>query len=320
MSFADLKKKRAKSLNDLVEKAKEKPYASYRQEGFWSPKLDKSGNYYAEVRFMPAAEGDDFPWIQLFEYKFKGPTGVWYSERCRTTIGEDDPVKEYISALWATKDKANETIARKYKRKLKYVVNILVLKDPLNPENEGKVLRWKIGPKVFKMITDAMQPEFEDEAPFSPFDFWEGATFKVKLRKVEDYPNYDKCEFDTKGERALFGGDEKALEALYAQVLPLAPLIAPETFKTYEELRAKFYKALNMVADVGPSVGHKEPGKSKASTTEEAEKALEEAFDDDEEDDEELEGSVVQPTSAPRAEAEGTSALEFFKRAAGKTA
>lgn len=309
MSFADLKKKRNQNLAALIEKASQPVYGGgSSEEGFWMPKMDKAGQAYAEIRFLPAAEGDDYCWAQYFSYKFQGPTGLWYRELSPTTIGLDDPVYEFTSALYATKNKADEETARKYKRKLNYVSNVLVLKDPANPENEGKVFRWRYGAKVFKKILDAMKPEFQDDKPFNPFDFWEGADFKVKIFKDGDWPSYDKCAFAPQS--ALYEGDEAKLEAVYRQIKPLALLTAPERFKSYEELAAKFNKVMNVASSKSAiltkpdAVASASPGRSLED--------LENEFEDEEEAAELAPSRSAAPADASDAKA---AALAFFKRA-----
>ena len=235
MSFADLKKQ--SSLGSLTQKlVKEVEKMSTTSGGdddrLWKPELDKTGNGFAVIRFLPAPEGEELPWAKMYSHAFQGPGG-WYIENSLTTVGQKDPVSEHNRELWNSgSDKDKETV-RKQKRKLSYYSNIYVVKDPANPQNEGKVFLFKFGKKIFDKILNSMQPEFEDEEPINPFDFWSGANFRLKIRKVEGYWNYDKSEFDSPS--ALLDDDD-ALEALWKKEYSLSAIVAPDQFKSYEDL------------------------------------------------------------------------------------
>ena len=201
----------------------------------WKPQLDKTGNGYAVIRFLPAPDGEDLPWAKLYSHAFQGPGG-WFIENSLTTLGQKDPVSEHNSQLWNSGLESDKDIARKQKRKLSYYSNIYVVKDPVNPDNEGKVFLFKFGKKIFDKLTAAMQPEFEDEDPINPFDFWAGANFKLKIKKVAGYWNYDSSEFARPG--ALLDDDD-AMEAIWKKEHSLTALVAPDQFKTYEELKTR---------------------------------------------------------------------------------
>ena len=239
MSFENLKKQ--SSLGSLtaklVKEVEKVNNTSGRgaDERLWKPELDKTGNGYAVIRFLPAPENEELPWVKLYTHAFQG-TGGWYIENSLTTIGQKDPVSEHNRELWNSgSDKDKETV-RKQKRKLSFYSNIYVVKDPVNPQNEGKVFLFKYGKKIFDKIMAAMQPEFEDETPINPFDFWQGANFKLKIRKVDGYWNYDKSEFESPG--ALLSDDD-ALEALWKKEYSLEEIISPSQFKTYEQLEVR---------------------------------------------------------------------------------
>jgi len=213
---------------------------------FWQPEVDKAGNGMAVIRFLPgpAADGDDaLPWVRVFNHGFQGPGG-WYIENSLTTLNQKDPVSEYNSVLWNSGIEANKEIARKQKRRLTYISNVLIVSDPKNPENEGQVKLYKFGKKIFDKISEAMNPEFEDETPMNPFDFWEGANFKIKIRQVEGYRNYDKSEFDKPS--ALFDGDDAKLEDLWKKEYSLKEFLDPKNFKPYDVLKAKLDKVLGL--------------------------------------------------------------------------
>jgi hypothetical protein len=235
-----------------AEKLKSKSYESdATNEGFWSPTVDKSGAGYAVIRFLPACEGEDVAWVRYWDHGFKGANGRWYIENSLTSIGQEDPVSELNSRLWNASDKDDSPErkqARDQKRRLHYISNILVISDPANPENEGKVFLFKYGKKIFDKVDDLMHPnpEFEDEKPVNPFDFWGGANFKLKIRKVEGYRNYDKSEFEAP--TPLFNGDDKKLEAIYKELKPLQPFLDKKNFKSYADLKKKLIEVLG--ADV----------------------------------------------------------------------
>jgi len=242
-SFSELKRSRSSSLETLITEtsklaAGNKPQGQ-QEERFWKPTVDKAGNGYAVIRFLPAAQGDDLPWVQTWNHGFQGPGG-WYIEESLTTIGKKDPLSEYNSMLWNTGIEANKDQVRKQKRRLNYISNIQVINDSSNPDNNGKVFLYKFGKRIWDKINDLMNPQFEDEKPVNPFDFWEGANFKLKIRKVEGYRNYDKSEFDSPEPLA----EDERLETIWKQQVPLAEFTDPSNFKSYEELQAKLNRVL----------------------------------------------------------------------------
>lgn len=246
MSFANMKKNSASAISKLVGAAEKlnAPKGNYSNDDYWTPTVDKAGNGYAIIRFLPAKEGEDLPWVQFWDHGFKGPkTGRWYIENSLTSIGQPDPVSDRNSILWNSGVESDKEIARARKRRLHYVSNIEVIADSANPENEGKIKKYKYGKKIFDKLMDAMQPlpEFGDE-PINPFDFWTGANFKLKIRNVEGYRNYDKSEFDKVS--VLHGGDEAKLKEIYDNLPSLAELVDPKNYKTYAELEAKLVAVL----------------------------------------------------------------------------
>ncbi len=238
MSFADLKKQsKLGSLTAKLVKEVEKMNNSSNpgDERLWKLECDKSGNGYAVVRFLPAPNGEDLPFVKLYSHAFQGPGG-WYIENSLTTMGRKDPVSEYNSILWNNGTDAGKEIARKQKRKLTYIANIYVVKDPANPENEGKVFLYKFGKKIFDKLTTAMQPEFEDEEAIDPFDFWQGANFKLKAKNVAGYRNYDSSEF---ARSSALLDDDDAMEGIWKKQYSLSELVANDQFKTYDELKKR---------------------------------------------------------------------------------
>ena len=250
MSFANLKSNRGSSIDNLVKAAEavstKTETKSYADDRFWKPTQDKAGNGYAVIRFLPAKEGEDLPWVRYWDHGFKGPTGLWYIENSLTSIGQPDPVSESNGLLWNSGREEDKQTARDRKRRLHYVSNIMVVSDSANPEAEGKVFLYKFGKKIFDKIMDQMQPQFADEEPVNPFDFWEGADFKIKIRKVEGWTNYDKSEFAAPA--AVAGGDDEALEAIYGKLYSLSEFTNPENYKTYAELKAKLNRVLGVDA------------------------------------------------------------------------
>ena len=246
MSFADLKKQsRMGSLTEKLVKQVEKMNSngSKDDDRFWKPVMDKSGVGSAVIRFLPAPEGSELPWAQVWSHAFQGPGG-WLIDNCLTTLGQQCPVCEKNRVLWNSGSDADKEEARKQKRKLSYFANIYVVRDPANPENQGKVFLYKFGKKIFDKIMAAMQPEFDDEQPINPFDFWEGANFKLKLKKVAGYWNYDASEFAAPS--ALFDGDDDELENLYKGLHDLNTFVDPKEFKSYDDLKKRLDYTLGL--------------------------------------------------------------------------
>ena len=256
---------------------------------FWKPEVDKSGNGYAVIRFLPAPQNEDVPFVRIFDHAFQGPGGMWYIEKSLTTLGENDPVSEYNKDLWATGSKANQDQVRKQKRRLSFISNIYVVSDPKHPENEGKVFLFRYGKKIFDKLSAAMDPEFEDETPMNPFDLWEGANFKLKIRKVEGYQNYDKSEFDTPGP---LSEDDEDMEKVWKQEHAIQPFLDRSNFKSYDDLKARLYRVLGLdgsapkAAPQSPPWDQEEeapaPKQRSAPAPRQAAKAA--AIDDDDED------------------------------------
>jgi len=221
---------------------------SYVDERLWKPELDKTGNGYAVIRFLPAVDGEDLPWAKLWNHAFQGPTGQWYIENSLTTLGQKDPVSELNTSFWNSGVESDKEIARKQKRKLQYFSNIYVVSDSKHPEKEGKVFLFRYGKKIFDKIMEAMQPAFEDETPVNPFDFWKGANFKLKIRKVDGYWNYDKSEFEAPS--AVFDNDD-AIEEVWNQQYALAEFTASTNFKSYDELKIRLDMVLAGTTRVG---------------------------------------------------------------------
>ena len=250
MSLSTLKKTNSldKLLNAVETENKPQEKKSYVDERLWKPVLDKTGNGYAVIRFLPAVKGEDLPWAKVWNHAFQGPTGQWYIENSLTTLGNNDPVSELNSAYWNSGIESDKEIARRQKRKLQYFSNIYVVSDPKNPENEGKVFLFRFGKKIFDKCMEAMQPAFEDETPVNPFDFWEGANFKLKIRKVDGYWNYDKSEFEAPS--PLFDNDD-AIEEVWKQQYALNEFTAPTNFKSYDELKTRLDMVLAGTTTVG---------------------------------------------------------------------
>ena len=245
-SFANLKRNRSSldKLTKAIEASTQSSENSKDDNRFWQPSVDKAGNGMAIIRFLPAPaiDGDDaLPWVRVFHHGFQGPGG-WLIDNCLTTINEKCPVCEHNSTLWNSGIEANKDIARKQKRKLSYIANVYVVSDPSNPENEGQIKLFKFGKKIFDKITEAMNPEFADETPVNPFDLWEGANFKLKIRNVEGYRNYDKSEFADKS--ALLNGDDDKLEELWKSEFSLKEFTDKKHFKPYEQLKGRLDKVL----------------------------------------------------------------------------
>jgi len=250
MSLDTLKKSSSldKLLNAVKEDSAPQDKKSYKDDRLWKPVLDKSGNGYAVIRFLPAVDGEDLPWAKVWNHAFQGPTGQWYIENSLTTISQKDPVSEHNTRLWNTGLESDKEIARKQKRKLQYFSNIYVVSDSKHPENDGKVFLYRYGKKIFDKVMEAMQPAFEDEKAINPFDFWEGANFKLKVRKVDGFWNYDKSEF---ADVSPLLKDDDAIEEVWKRQYPLAEHTAATNFKSYDELKTRLDTVLSGTVSVG---------------------------------------------------------------------
>jgi hypothetical protein len=273
---------------------------SYQDDTYWKPELDKTGNGYAVVRFLPTPEGEEMPWVSYFDHGFQGPGG-WYIEKSLTTLNKKDPVSEYNTQLWNTGIEANKEIARKQKRRLHYVSNVFVVSDPKNPDNEGKVFKYRYGKKIFEQLKEAISPAFEDEQAINPFDLREGANFKIKIRKVDGYWNYDKSEFDS---IAPLFDDEEKLNTIYNSVHSLSDVIAPSEFKTYEELKEKLDRVLGLTGSVSNS------------TAESVAEDLDEVPWSDVNKETVAEEPVISSAEASLSSSEDDDAMDYFKKLA----
>ena len=249
LSFAEMKKSRQNTLESLTKELTklQSPNGGADDDArFWKPTVDKAGNGMATIRFLPPIAGEDMPFVRMFSHGFKGPTGLWYIENSLTTLGKNDPVSEYNSELWnSTTDDASPARkqVRDQKRKLNFISNILVVKDSANPANEGKVFLYQYGKKIFDKINETMNPQFPDEPAMNPFDMWEGANFKLKIRQVEGYRNYDKSEFESP---APISNDDDVMETIWKNEYPLQELVGADKFKSYDELKAKLVRVLGL--------------------------------------------------------------------------
>ena len=246
--FQSMKSNRQSFLDSLsteLEKTQTNNSNSFEDERIWKCERDKSGNGYAVIRFLPPIEDESTPWVRIFSHGFQG-TGGWYIENSLTTFNEKDPVSEYNTSLWNNGTEAGKEIARKQKRRLNYFSNIYVVEDPSNPQNNGQVRLFKYGKKIFDKINDLMNPEFKDETPVNPFDLWGGANFKIKIRMVDGFVNYDKSEFDA---IAPLSEDDDELETVWKGQFSLQELLERDNFKTYDELKTKLDRILGLVED-----------------------------------------------------------------------
>lgn len=265
-SFSAMKRSSSASLDRLTKEINKlaNPESSQKDDRFWYPDVDKAGNGYAIIRFLPAVNGEDMPWVWLWSHGFQG-SGGWYIENSLTTLGQQDPVSELNSKLWNSGNESDKEIARKRKRKLTYISNILVVKDPANPSNEGQVFLYKYGKKIFDKLNEVMNPQFADETKMNPFDLWAGANLKLKIRNIEGYRNYDKSEFDSISK--VFD-DEEQMEEVWKKEYPLAPLVDASNFKSYDDLKKRLTKVLSEPSSQGRSQsdGDTEPKISAGST------------------------------------------------------
>ena len=303
MSFASLKKQsNLGSLTAKLVKEVEKVNNSSGggDERLWKPELDKSGNGFAVIRFLPAPDKEEIPWAKLYTHAFQGPGG-WYIENSLTTVGGKDPVSDYNRELWNSGNESDKDVVRKQKRKLSYYSNIYVVKDPTNPQNEGKVFLFKYGKKIFDKVMEAMQPEFEDESPINPFDFWQGANFKLKIVKKDGFWNYDKSEFDSV---APLLDDDDALEAIWKKEYSLAAVTAADQFESYEDLERRLKYVLG-----------KKPAQSRFIPDEELEDESE-GYNSRSVAEETVTKAVSTPTPSTTVDKDEDDALSYFQKLA----
>ena len=249
INFEALKQNRKSNFDKLTSELNKLnstvPQGSSDDDRFWKPDVDKAGNGYAIIRFLPAPSGEDMPFVRIWDHGFQGPGG-WYIEKSLTTLNKPDPVSEMNTKLWNSGIESNKDLVRKYKRRLSYFSNILVVNDPTRPENNGKVFLFKYGKKIFDKLNEAMHPQFADEKAINPFDFWDGANFKLKIRQVEGYRNYDKSEFESP---APIAQDDEQIKTIWSKEHSLQELVDPKHFKSYEELKMRLEKALGAAND-----------------------------------------------------------------------
>lgn len=290
MDFAQLKSLSAKgdSLKELTDKLNKITNTENKKgpdERLWTPTVDKGGNGFAIIRFLPAPNGEEDPFVRIFSHAFQGPTGLWYIENSLNTLGKPDPVSEFNTKLWnsvQSDDSDERKQVRRQKRKLQYISNIYVVQDQGNPANEGKVFLFKYGKKIFDKIKEAMVPQFEDETPMNPFDFWKGANFKLKIRNVEGYRNYDKSEFDKS--KALFDTDDKIKE-VYDKQYSLQAFLEPSNFKSYDDLKARLMRVLDVSNSSMPRAETMAEAPAPSPKAAVAPKIEESPFKDDEDED-----------------------------------
>lgn len=289
-NFETLRQNRKSSFdkltNELNKLSQNTPQDNTNDDRFWKPDVDKAGNGYAIIRFLPAPAGEDVPFVRIWDHGFQG-TGGWYIEKSLTTLGKQDPVSEYNTKLWNSGIESNKDLVRKQKRRLSYFSNIFVVSDPTRPENNGKVFLFKYGKKIFDKLNEAMHPQFPGEVAVNPFDLWEGANFKLKIRQVEGYRNYDKSEFDAPGS---LEGDDAFLESVWKSEHSLSELIDPKHFKSYDELKMRLEKAIGLTNETGQARSHSDheeeafPVPQKSAAAPSAPKASA-PWDDDEDED-----------------------------------
>jgi hypothetical protein len=285
MSFSQLKKSSKKSLDHLTKEIEKLNSNTRTERGsngddrIWKLTVDKAGNGTAVLRFLPAPDGEDIPWVRLFTHGFQGPGG-WYIEKSLTTLGKKDPVSEYNTRLWNSGVDADKETARKQKRKLQYFSNIYVVSDPANPENEGKTFLYQYGKKIHDKIKDVMHPEFDDETPMNPFNLWEGADFKLRARQVAGFRNYDKSEFASP---SVLLDDDGEMEQIWKKEYSLEALVAPDQFKEYSELKARFERVIGDAVSSN-EVEEREYVQPAPSRAVEAAPALETSDNNDEDD------------------------------------
>ena len=265
-SLSELRKSRSSMLDKITKDLDSGGKRNEKDDRFWSLSRDKAGTGSAIIRFLPPVNGDEVPWVKVCSYGFQGPSGKWYINESPSSIGEADPVMEYNAAAYASKDEERIEDAKKRKRRTQFVSNILVVKDPANPENEGKVFLFKYGKKILDMIMSKAKPEFDSEEPIFVWDIDEGCNFKIRIKNVAGYPNYDSSEWA--GISALADSDDE-IQAVLDKCHKLAEFLDPARFKSYETLKKEFDRAMGVGESAGTSAPRTAEAKSKAALDDE---------------------------------------------------
>jgi len=261
MSYSDYLENRKSAFSNITESIKKETKKNRNNDDdIWKPSMGKDGTGYAVIRFLPGKDVNKTPWVRVYDHGFQGPQGKWYIEKSLTSVGEQDPVSEYNSMLWNTGIESNKDIARKQKRRTNYYSNVLIIKDPANPGNEGQVKTYRFGQKIFDKLMGAMQPEFADETPINPFDLFEGANFRVKLKMVAGYWNYDASDFENP---SALSEEPSKLESVFEAQADVHILIDPSSFGTFDELKGK----LDMVLGIDSKPQAQVPAQQAPSST-----------------------------------------------------
>ena len=259
MSFSDYLANRQQAFDNITSSIQKETTQGSKSQGddrIWTAKRGKDGTGYAVVRFLPGKDLNKTPWVRMYSHGFQGPTGKWYIENSLTTIGQQDPVSEFNSKLWNNGTEAGKDQARKQKRRTNYYANVLVLKDPENPQNEGQVKIFRFGQKIFDMIMGAMQPEFADEEALNPFDLIDGSNFRIKIKTVAGYANYDSSSFEAK---SPLSEDDSKLEAIFNAQHDVQAMVDPSEFKSFDELQSKLNSVLGLDGSVSEPAPVAEP-------------------------------------------------------------
>ena len=288
-SFASLKKNRGSLKDKILEETDKLASGGHSEDSrLWKPTADSAGNGTAVIRFLAPPEGEDVPFVRLFEHGFKGPGG-WLFANCPTSIENDCPVCNYNTSMWDTEDKTKQQWVRdNSKRKLSYYANILVVKDPAHPENDGKVFLFKFGQKIFEKIKFAMKPEFDDQDPMNPFDMWEGANFRLRMRNEKkgksEFRSYDDSVFDSV---SAISDDDDEIKAVWDQAYSLQEFVDPSQFQSFDELQAQVVRVFKLDTDVstGLKIDEDEHQEEEPVAAKEAAPKQSPAVSDDDDDD-----------------------------------
>lgn len=240
---------------------------------FWTPTIKPDGTAEAIIRFLPSPKGENSPKVEFWTYSFEGPYG-WYIEKSLASLKQEglyDPMAEYNNKLWK-QGEAGQQQARKQKRMLHYVSNILVIDDPEKPENNGKVFLYRYGSKIYdNKIKPLMFPtKTSGEKPVNPFSFWDGYNFNLVVKKQGEFNNYDSSYF-ARSPSAVADNDD-GIQAIWDKEYPLFEFIDPKNYKTREQLQKQIDKVF------GLSNGEKQVDKAleeiKSSNKEDIEKMI----------------------------------------------
>lgn len=164
---------------------------------FYQPSADKGrdGVYKALVRFLPNVHNPAQSKIMKYYVWLEDPTtNEGFSVDCPSTVGKKSILKDMYWKLKKSESVKDQELADShFSRVESHIALVQILKDPNQPELEGKIMVYKFGAKINQKIEAQLKPEFGD--PVNPFDLFEGKVFALHIVKKMKWNNYDQCGF-----------------------------------------------------------------------------------------------------------------------------